>query len=443
MADSLTEIVAFFMTAAKAKVATIDTVNQLIAMTNLNNTAPEAIVGTIIAYDESNLVYQKLIKEDFWKMTTANAKAEDQIRGALAIGEYGKIKDMSSEADKVIATVQGLFESKNEEVRIAGSRMLGGVTTGNPSTFLARLFDMMGKAQGNERQQLLTTVLAIIRSSPICLKDNVVGPGSVCELLMEYVDNAEDIIRNTVSECFGRLFLVFSEDVITYYVDGFKGDSGVVQKTFVESVKFFGSKAEFNEPMMLRTVADDIVSLKAQTDPELKKNALEALTFIVQTNSQNFEGIKDCIGDILEFAFQETQVRPELIEEIDLGPFKQKIDKGLPMRKAAFHLLETTYLRTPDAIDIDKFMEVVVGGLGDPDEIMLVLLLNIVVKLTSRSCVVVLSRIEALVAALEKLQKVNLKNVHTQERAMNIARAVIRVAYTIEKTPELDDQPSP
>ena len=216
------------MTAAKAKVATIDTVNQLIAMTNLNNTAPEAIVGTIIAYDESNLVYQKLIKEDFWKMTTANAKAEDQIRGALAIGEYGKIKDMSSEADKVIATVQGLFESKNEEVRIAGSRMLGGVTTGNPSTFLARLFDMMGKAQGNERQQLLTTVLAIIRSSPICLKDNVVGPGSVCELLMEYVDNAEDIIRNTVSECFGRLFLVFSEDVITYYVDGFKGDSGVV-----------------------------------------------------------------------------------------------------------------------------------------------------------------------------------------------------------------------
>ena len=36
------------------------------------------------------------------------------------------------------------------------------------------------------------------------------------------------------------------------------------------------------------------------------------------------------------FALQETKIRKELIEEVDLGPFKHKVDNGLGMRKAAF-----------------------------------------------------------------------------------------------------------
>jgi hypothetical protein len=34
-------------------------------------------------------------------------------------------------------------------------------------------------------------------------------------------------------------------------------------------------------------------------------------------------------------------VRAELVVEVELGPFKHKVDHGLPMRKAAFQLLET------------------------------------------------------------------------------------------------------
>lgn len=50
-----------------------------------------------------------------------------------------------------------------------------------------------------------------------------------------------------------------------------------------------------------------------------------------------------CVGDfapdvpyILQCVWDDAQLRPELVREVDLGPFKHKQDDGLPLRKAAY-----------------------------------------------------------------------------------------------------------
>jgi cullin-associated NEDD8-dissociated protein 1 len=40
----------------------------------------------------------------------------------------------------------------------------------------------------------------------------------------------------------------------------------------------------------------------------------------------------------LPAVYAETMVHPELIREIDLGPFTRRIDDGFPLRKAAFQV---------------------------------------------------------------------------------------------------------
>ena len=63
----------------------------------------------------------------------------------------------------------------------------------------------------------------------------------------------------------------------------------------------------------------------------------EALTSIIHSNWDLLKGeLRQSISEILNFALTETRIRKELIEEVDLGPFKHKVDNGLSMRKAAF-----------------------------------------------------------------------------------------------------------
>ena len=113
------------------------------------------------------------------------------------------------------------------------------------------------------------------------------------------------------------------------------------------------------------------------------------------------------------------------------------------MRKAAYGLLEQLYDRCADHIDVDKVVDAVVNqGMADTAEEILIPNLNILAKLSQRSGVVVLSRVDAIVAGFEKLFRTNLKLVsskQSQERAMNIIRASLRVVYIINVSAELQE----
>lgn len=48
----------------------------------------------------------------------------------------------------------------------------------------------------------------------------------------------------------------------------------------------------------------------------------------------------------------ETVVDPALKKTVDLGPFKHKIDEGLPLRKTAFACLNTLLESVPERVNV-------------------------------------------------------------------------------------------
>jgi len=77
----------------------------------------------------------------------------------------------------------------------------------------------------------------------------------------------------------------------------------------------------------------------------------------------------------------ETIIKPELITEVDLGPFKHKNDDGIPIRKAAFALIDSLVEKIPDKLDINSILEVIIRGLDDAAEECMILSLHILGRL--------------------------------------------------------------
>jgi cullin-associated NEDD8-dissociated protein 1 len=73
-----------------------------------------------------------------------------------------------------------------------------------------------------------------------------------------------------------------------------------------------------------------LVTMLNETDLENRRLALTTLSSAIHNKS---ELIKPYLNQLVPLATKETIVRPELIREVQMGPFKHRVDDGLEIRK--------------------------------------------------------------------------------------------------------------
>lgn len=136
---------------------------------------------------------------------------------------------------------------------------------------------------------------------------------------MSQAKHAEDSIRSIVAECIGHLYAAFPEDMdIPFEIEFKKNNNNLMISTLCRSVKYSGQKADVKgNEALYEILANYMLNCNSNSDPQVKRYALEGLNAIVFKN-KNIVDIKN----LENFAYKETKIRTELIEEIDLGPFK-------------------------------------------------------------------------------------------------------------------------
>merc|ERR1712099_81225 len=82
------------------------------------------------------------------------------------------------------------------------------------------------------------------------------------------------------------------------------------------------------------------VFLKSLGDSDLlvKRQTFLSINTILRVNHRL---IVSELETILPNIFQATVTNQDLIREVDLGPFKHRVDDGLPLRKAAFTCMDS------------------------------------------------------------------------------------------------------
>lgn len=106
-------------------------------------------------------------------------------------------------------------------------------------------------------------------------------------------------------------------------------------------------------------------------EPDLENRRLALTTFNSAMHNKPHLILPE-LDQLLPMAMKETVIKPELIREVSMGPFKHKIDDGLEIRKSAYEtlyaLLETAFKRL-STTDVNDCFDRIIAGIKDDHDV--------------------------------------------------------------------------
>lgn len=122
---------------------------------------------------------------------------------------------------------------------------------------------------------------------------------------------------------------------------------------------------EYLEPIVVPML------VKMLKEPDIENRRLALTTFNSAMHNKPHI-ILPALDQLLPLAMKETVIKPELIREVQMGPFKHKVDDGLELRKSAYEtlyaLIESAFSRLSPT-DLSDCFDRIIAGIGDENDI--------------------------------------------------------------------------
>jgi cullin-associated NEDD8-dissociated protein 1 len=351
---------------------------------------------------------------------------QSKLIALYCLGDIGRKSDLSTYAG-LRDVLTKLLDFENEEIRAAASYALGSIAVGNLAAFLPSL---LADIQSSKRQYLLLhSIREIIADAPAAALQPHLDV--IAALLLENSKSEDDGTRNVVAECLGKLAPVNPKVLIPMLEARVTDANADTRATIVSSFKF--AVVEHADPALeeaLAAATDSILNCLIDAQVEVRRAALRTINFIIHNNPSL---VRHKLGKYLPALYAQTAIKKELIREVDLGPFKHRVDDGLDTRKAAFECMYTLLERLPGVVAVADFVHPLVSGMDDEQEIKLQAYL-IIVRL---ALVTGTSLLEVLDQLLEPVKKEIKKKVdksaiaQAQERQLELKRSALRAVAAI------------
>eukprot|EP00668_Euglena_longa_P003210 GGOE01003756.1.p1 GENE.GGOE01003756.1~~GGOE01003756.1.p1 ORF type:complete len:1245 (+),score=345.28 GGOE01003756.1:65-3799(+) len=317
-----------------------------------------------------------------------SSKDEQKVILALTcLGEIGRQLDLSSLQD-LISRMRSHFDSSSEEIKSVASSALGRVSAGNPQLYVPQI---LADITSNQQQRYLMlrclkeliTVSATTPNSPL-----VPFVSQVLPLLFEYSESPEEGIRNVVAECVGKLALMDPHVVLPQLKTHTSAGSNPWKRaTIITALKYTitESKQEIDKYLAADLQQFLAPSLKKDEPVKIRRAAILLLTAATHNKP---DLVRSQLRSYMTDLYTETPLDKSLIREVNLGPFKHKVDDGLELRKAAFECMDILLDNTSAASlleflnDYGTFITHVKLGLKDENQDIRMLAHLMVSKLT-------------------------------------------------------------
>jgi cullin-associated NEDD8-dissociated protein 1 len=353
----------------------------------------------------------------------------------LSIGELGHELNLSSYGN-VFKEILSAFDSKEVGVREAASFALGNVTLGSMKSFMPKLFEMISSKGSSKEYLLLCSLKENIISHQNKVGQTIEYVPKTMQLLCERAESEDEGIRGVTAECLGRLGVIDMSVVIPKLKEISTNKKPKIRAVAATAIRFTLQGAYVSDGIgfAIGQYLPSFLDMLKDKDLEVQREAiLTTRTFcIVKEVNITRPHLTDHILPVL---YSETKEHPDLIEEIDYGGFKVKLDQGLTLRKAVYQTLDAILDTSSHLVDMGKFNDAMKVGLADADYDVQIMTYHSYQKLAKSHPGVLLQMLDGFPALIMGSIKGHLKVAKSKEplRAVECLRVIVQTMLTFNQ----------
>ena len=313
-----------------------------------------------------------------------------------AIGEIGRQVALSSHAGlekMIIAQFAGA-----ESVRVSAATALGNIAVGAVDKYLSSI--QLSLKSTKHTYLMLVAIKEILTNHGRSGFDVAPHLSQIVPLLFAHCNVGEESVRNVVSECLGHAAIVNPAMILPTLAK--KASPASDKHTRIVAV------SALRVCVSSRSVCDTLgpllsafLTALSDKDPSIVEATLISLNAIAHHQPALLSSAftADATSGAWPILLDHLQIKKELKHVIDLGPFKKKIDDGLPLRKAGFMCLNTMVNTMPDNVAVSGVLAHVPSALVDKDEIKM-LCHQLLVKLIQKFPTEIIGSLDAILLPL-------------------------------------------
>ncbi|GAA6063291.1 hypothetical protein JCM10212_001410 [Sporobolomyces blumeae] len=317
-------------------------------------------VGVVVK--EAPQIESVVVADNEKVLGSANAPPASLILALLTLGEVGRVIDFSSHASAFSKILEHL-NANSEDVRRAAAFAAGNVAVGNTAMFLPPILELIQTDERKRYLALQSLKEVIIHSSPDALaglSDNLWAP------LFQHYEAEEDSVRNVAADCLGHLTISNPAKYLSQLQARLSSESVHERATVIAALRFTFTNESTSYDELLAPLIVEFFKLMQDSDLGVRRLALSSLNSAAHNKPQL---VRDHLSTLLPELYAQSVIDKNLVRIVEMGPFKHKVDDGLDIRKAAFECMHSIFETCLKEISLEPFLERVLAGLSDEEEI--------------------------------------------------------------------------
>ncbi|KAL0263734.1 hypothetical protein SLS55_002715 [Diplodia seriata] len=399
------------------------------------------VIGTLLVYSKSGIDVKL---EDFVQELQTAADEKRKCLALAVLGEGGLRLGQESPLDPKLFVAR--FKDGGQ-VPLAAAVALGRAGSSNVKTYLPFIISTLN--QPDAKTYLLLHSIREILQYRSADADLLPFAQDLWQHILKASQQEDN--RAVGAECIGRLTIIEPKtflpqlQVITHCNQmsrhanatrkKFLGEADATARAMVISALryTFADTDETYDDFLRPIVIPMLAAMLQETDLDNQRLALTTMSSAVHNKP---ELVLPHLTELLPLVMSQTQVKPELIREVQMGPFKHKVDDGLEVRKSAYETLYTLLETAVARLNLADFFERIIAGITDEHDVrtlcnlMLTKLVHLAPDETKQRLTTISEHFKAVISTKAKENAVK----QEIEKIEKSAKGVIKVSIDINKS---------